>query len=394
MRETLLYFPLIFILAGLLKDINGNVLRQYLIIQRLGVGEHKICSMSEENKFQYHNDHVLLGENRRANRSVAFSRRELIDQSIKKLNVSGGPFMDLTAKFGFRKVFCSPGGCPDLIDLLNSVLPKGEAIIETLYSFSPKDIGEADVNCLAVFDYYGKDQFNRLIAVEILDTPIVNFGTRNHFYACKAQQAFREAKRDTEYESIKVLSFQFLAFTPINLEPYLEQYPDPIIAYRNMNKSDRDHPVHNPMEEISIITIPLKGSDGVEVQPTRENEYLYLLNHLKDFESVPPYFAKGRFEVLFNRANIEKLSFGEAYKYLTALEKKKLRQLESNYLEVDTERNVREMIVQNTYESTMRRCRIEFATSLVTETDLDWEQIADWTGLTQSEVAGLVPGGL
>lgn len=335
--------------------------------------------MSEIKREEFPYNKPMSGHVRPVKAGKSFSKAP-IDQVIKDIRGAAKPFIDIKKKFGFRKAFCTAEGAPDLIELLNSVLRKGEPPIEQLYPFSIHDIGQADAECLAVYDFYGRDQLGRVIAVDMQDEPLLNIKFRSNYYACRALKALCLSEFDCEYDPARVLSFLFVG-DRVDIQP-----GSPVVRhYIQADEVDK----RNQISGITITTIEL-GHLELNSRDLREKDtYLYLLKQMGSLTRVPDQFLDEKFRPLFERVQIDRFKYGEAFRYLTHLKSEELKFLEMTHRETKTARFVKELIAKRTTEHVKTACKEGFANTLMAYTDFGIEEIAELTGLPVEKVSDL-----
>lgn len=303
-----------------------------------------------------------------------------IDRVIQDIRGGENPFVDIKKKFGFRRAFCTADGVPELIGLLNSVIRKGEPLIEQLYPFSVHDIGQADAECLAVYDFYGKDQLGRVIAVDMQDDPVLNIKFRSNYYACRALKALCLSQFDYEYDQVGVLSFLFIG-DRLDIRP-----GSPVVRhYIQADEVDKKSQIGG----ITLTTVELGYFDIRSGDIAEKDTYLYLLKRMGSLTSVPGRFAGERFRSLFDRVRIDHFKYGEAFRYLAHLKAEELKFLEITHHEIKTARFVKELTTKRTTEKVKAACKEEFANTLMAYTNFDIEQVAKLTGLPVEKVSDL-----
>lgn len=210
-----------------------------------------------------------------------------------------GVYADLLLDLTFKKAFN-----PDtrnkicLIALLNAVL-EGEisAPIRDVHSRNKEYSGGSNENRISIFDLHCIDSTGRRFIVEVQLAKMTNIVNRAIFYSSQAVVLQGERGRGYHYDLDPVITVVFMDFGIFDDSEYV----------RCAKFRDRGGKVLSDTLCIALVEIP-KFKKSLEELRTPLDKGLYALKNIKNLREMPPGYAGGSFELLFQTAKLAKLT--------------------------------------------------------------------------------------
>jgi predicted transposase/invertase (TIGR01784 family) len=217
------------------------------------------------------------------------------------------PFTD----FGFKKIFGEEASKPQLLDFLNSLLPKAHI---TDLSFKDKEKqGNNDEERKVIFDIYCDTNKGEKIIVELQKAKQNYFKDRTVFYSTfPIQEQAERGQWNYELKAvycIGILDFKFNDYTEI---PPKEE------VIHTVELKDQNNKIFYKKLRFVYLEMPhfLKKENELE---TRLDKWLYFIKHLEDFQDIPTMFSDEIFTEAFRKAEIANYNQDERYDYEQSL---------------------------------------------------------------------------
>ena len=215
------------------------------------------------------------------------------------------PFTD----FGFKKLFGEEASKPLLIDFLQNLLP--ELNIISLSFLDKELLGRTEFDRKAIYDIYCETANGERVIIELQKVKQNYFKDRSVYYASFPIQ--EQAQRgEWNYRLEPVYCIGILDF---------------VFEDKESNKADVIHYVqlknqHNQVfyDKLKYVYIEMPKFKKKETElVSRLDKWLYFIQHLEDFDSIPGLFNDIIFSQAFEKAEIAKYNDIELRSYQQSL---------------------------------------------------------------------------
>ena len=307
------------------------------------------------------------------------------------------PFTD----FGFKKIFGEEASKPLLIDFLNALLPEKSKIVNLTFK-NGEQLGRTEIERKAVYDIYCENESGEKFIVELQKAKQNYFIERTIYYATfpikeQAEKGYWNFNLKAVY-CIGILDFTF--------DDY-ENEPEKTEVVHTIKLKNQHGKVF--YDKLTFIYLEMPNFTMAEIElKTRLDKWLYFIKHLEDFENIPTIFKDEVFTQAFEKAELAKFDDVELdnYEYSLkvfrdnknvfdyAMENAQREGMQVGYLEgkikgkLEGEKQGKlEGEIKGKLEGE-RSGKLEIAKNMK-QKGLSVKDIADFTGLTENEIAEL-----
>lgn len=218
------------------------------------------------------------------------------------------PFTD----FGFKKIFGEEASKPLLLDFLNALLPKKDRIIELSFR-NTEQLGHGDLDRKAIFDIYCENEVGERFIVELQKAKQNYFKERTIYYSTFPIREQAE-KGLWDYDLKAVYCIGILDFTFDNYESEPERSE---VVHTIKLKNQNGEVFYDKLTYIYLEMPNFKQKE--DELSTRLDKWLYFIQHLEDFQSVPTIFKDEIFTQAFEKAELAKFNQLEMDSYENSL---------------------------------------------------------------------------
>jgi len=212
--------------------------------------------------------------------------------------------------FGFKRLFGEEANKDLLIDFLNTFLPEKHRI-KTLEFRNTEQLGIIALDRRAVFDIYCEAENGERFIVEMQKARQRWFKDRALFYA--AFPIREQAPQGTIDR--KVWNFELKAVYLIAILDFeYDQNEERRKLQRNIQLKDQDGDLFFDKLELIFLQMPLFTKTESELE-TRRDKWLYFLQNLESFASIPAIFREPIFEQALATAEIAAMNKDELLLY-------------------------------------------------------------------------------
>ena len=214
--------------------------------------------------------------------------------------------------FGFKKIFGEEASKPQLIDFLNSLLPKKDKIV-TLTFKNNEQLGTTELDRKAIYDIYCENDKGEKFIVELQKAKQNYFKERTIYYSTFPIREQAE-KGEWNYNLTAVYCIGILDFTfnDYDTEQEKSEYLHTIKLKNQNGKVFYD--------KLTYVYLEMPNFAKTEIDlVTRLDKWLYFIKHLEDFQNIPAIFSDEVFEQAFEKAELSKLGQAELDKYESSL---------------------------------------------------------------------------
>ena len=214
--------------------------------------------------------------------------------------------------FGFKKIFGEEASKPQLIDFLNSLLPKKDKIV-TLTFKNNEQLGTTELDRKAIYDIYCENDKGEKFIVELQKAKQNYFKERTIYYSTFPIREQAE-KGEWNYNLTAVYCIGILDFTFNDYETEKEknEYLHTIKLKNQNGKVFYD--------KLTYLYLEMPNFSKTESElATRLDKWLYFIKYLEDFQDIPTIFSDEVFEQAFEKAELSKLGQTELDKYENSL---------------------------------------------------------------------------
>ena len=217
------------------------------------------------------------------------------------------PFTD----FGFKKLFGEEASKPMLIDFLNSLLPESNIVDLT---FKDKEqLGNTDQDRKAIYDIYCENEKGEKFIVELQKAKQKYFKDRTIYYSTFPIREQAE-KGEWNYQLKAVYCIGVLDFT---FDDY-DNEPERNEVIHIVQLKDQHNRVF--FDKLKYVYLEMPNFKKTEEElKTRLDEWLYFIQNLEDFQTIPAIFEDEIFIQAFEKAEIAKYSESEFNEYQQSL---------------------------------------------------------------------------
>jgi predicted transposase/invertase (TIGR01784 family) len=223
-----------------------------------------------------------------------------------------GLYINLLTDFGFKRVF---GIKEVMIHFLNSVLPV-EGGITDLYYANTERLGITCGERKAIYDLYCTTKNGEHIIVELQAIYQEYFKDRILFYIARLIQEQARKGPDWDFKLAHIYSINILDFC-LDGKPEKEIQDGKYISYVQL--IDRD--THKLFyDKLTIVFIELPGFTK-ELNQLKDflEQWIYIIRHLHEFDNIPEALRNEIFEIVFQEAEIARMTTQQVTKYFKDL---------------------------------------------------------------------------
>ncbi|NJN49564.1 MAG: hypothetical protein HC805_07095 [Alkalinema sp. RL_2_19] len=214
-------------------------------------------------------------------------------------------YMNPMTSFGFSRLFCTESNQDLLIDFLNTILPFEHRVRRLTYRTREVD-GTVIIDCQPVLHVDCETDRGEKIVVEMQRAKHNFFGTRRAYY-----DSFPLHQPTIEHGSRNQLSAMYtlgvLGFV------FCEHKDDPAIMHVVNLEAPLGQGLQGKVQSI-YLQLPKFTKTIAQIDQPFE-QWLFLLNHLYDFDEPPAALQTGIFRRVFEVADIQQFSPSERQSY-------------------------------------------------------------------------------
>ena len=279
------------------------------------------------------------------------------------------PFTD----FGFKKIFGEEASKPLLIDFLNALLPPHRQVAQLSFK-NAEQLGRTDADRKAIYDIYCENERGEKFIVELQKAKQNYFKERTVFYATfPIQEQAERGGWDFNLKAvycIGILDFRF--------DDYRTEAEKHEVLHTIQLKNQHGRPFY---DKLTYLYLEMPNFTLAENQlQTRLDQWLYFIQHLEDFQSIPAIFNDGVFAQAFEKAEIANFGPQEMDRYQDSL--KVYRDL-NNVIDTAFSEGVQEGLLEGEKKRTLEIAKALKAGGAALEL------IMSATGLTAAEINAL-----
>ncbi len=214
------------------------------------------------------------------------------------------PFTD----FGFKKIFGEEASKPLLIDFLNALLPAHSQVADLSFK-NGEQLGAGIIDRKAIFDIYCEAQNGEKFIVELQKAKQNYFKDRTVFYSTFPIREQAE-KGIWNFELKAVYCIGILDFT---FDDYEEVPAKDDVVHTIKLKNQWGTVFYDKLTYIYLEMPNFKlGEDELQ---TRLDKWLFFIQHLEDFQSIPAIFKDAVFEEAFEKAALAQMDSEDQDRY-------------------------------------------------------------------------------
>lgn len=271
------------------------------------------------------------------------------------------PFTD----FGFKKIFGEEASKPLLLDFLNALLPLANRITDLTFK-NTEQLGQSDLDRKAIYDIYCENEVGEKFIVELQKAKQNYFKERTIYYSTFPIRDQAE-KGGWNYNLKAVYCIGILDFT---FDDY-ESEPEKSEVVHTIKLKNQNGKVF--YDKLTYIYLEMPNFKLKEDElNSRLDKWLYFIQHLEDFESVPTIFKDEVFVQAFEKAELAKFGPAEMDSYENSL--KIYRDLKG--------------VIDTAFDDGKRERNLELA-KLMRKENEPIEKRIKYTGLTREEIERL-----
>lgn len=218
------------------------------------------------------------------------------------------PFTD----FGFKKIFGEEASKPLLLDFLNALLPQQNKISNLSFK-NTEQLGQTDLDRKAIYDIYCENENCEKFIVELQKAKQNYFKERTVYYSTFPIREQAE-KGEWNYNLKAVYCVGILDFT---FDDY-DNEPDKSEVLHTIKLKNQNGKVFYEKLTYIYLEMPNFHKKEAELQ-TRLDKWLYFINNLEDFQTIPTIFKDEVFYQAFEKAELAKLGQVELDSYENSL---------------------------------------------------------------------------
>jgi len=279
------------------------------------------------------------------------------------------PFTD----FGFKKIFGEEANKHLLIDFLNALLPQENKIIDLSFK-NIEQLGQSDSDRKAIYDIYCENEVGEKFIVELQKARQNYFKERTIYYSTFPIREQAE-KGEWNYNLKAVYCIGILDFT---FDDYENEPEKSEVVHTIKLKNQNGKTFYDKLTYIYLEMPNFKLAEN-ELH-SRLDKWLFFIQHLEDFQTIPSIFADEIFTSAFEKAELAKFGQDELDSYENSL--KVYRDLKG-VIDTAFDEGKFEGKIEGKNEG-----KIEMAKLMLGEGE-PIDKIARYTGLTLQEIANL-----
>ncbi|MEX8549037.1 MAG: Rpn family recombination-promoting nuclease/putative transposase [Mucilaginibacter sp.] len=218
------------------------------------------------------------------------------------------PFTD----FGFKKIFGEEASKPLLIDFLNALLPQTNKIANLSFK-NTEQLGQTDSDRKAIYDIYCENENGEKLIVELQKAKQNYFRERTVFYSTFPIREQAE-KGNWNYNLKAVYCIGILDF---KFDDY-ETEPEKSEVVHTIKLKNQNGKVFYDKLTYIYLEMPNFKKTEEELQ-TRLDQWLYFIQNLEDFQTIPAIFKDEIFSQAFEKAELANLDHTDLDNYENSL---------------------------------------------------------------------------
>ncbi|WP_299290548.1 Rpn family recombination-promoting nuclease/putative transposase [uncultured Mucilaginibacter sp.] len=218
------------------------------------------------------------------------------------------PFTD----FGFKKIFGEEASKPLLLDFLNALLPQTNKIANLSFK-NTEQLGQTDSDRKAIYDIYCENENGEKFIVELQKAKQNYFRERTVFYSTFPIREQAE-KGNWNYNLKAVYCIGILDF---KFDDY-ENEPEKSEVVHTIKLKNQNGKVFYDKLTYIYLEMPNFKKTEEELQ-TRLDQWLYFIQNLEDFQTIPAIFKDEIFSQAFEKAELAKLGHPDLDNYENSL---------------------------------------------------------------------------
>ncbi len=209
--------------------------------------------------------------------------------------------------FGFKKIFGEEASKPQLIDFLNSLLPKKDSIVSLTFK-NNEQLGTTESDRKAIYDIYCENEKGEKFIVELQKAKQNYFKERTIYYSTFPIR--EQAERGECLPAGQAGNYNLRALYCVGI---LDFKFDDYETASERNKYLHTIKLKNQKgkvfyDKLTYVYLEMPNFNKTETQlETRLDKWLYFIKHLEDFQNIPTIFADEVFEKAFEKAELSKL---------------------------------------------------------------------------------------
>lgn len=218
------------------------------------------------------------------------------------------PFTD----FGFKKIFGEEASKPLLLDFLNALLPQQNKISNLSFK-NTEQLGQTDLDRKAIYDIYCENENGEKFIVELQKAKQNYFKERTVYYSTFPIREQAE-KGEWNYNLKAVYCVGILDFTFDDYKTVQEK-TEVVHTIKLKNQNGKVF-----YEKLTYIYLEMPNFHKTEAElETRLDKWLYFIQNLEDFQTIPAMFKDDIFNQAFEKAELAKLGHSELDSYENSL---------------------------------------------------------------------------
>ena len=218
------------------------------------------------------------------------------------------PFTD----FGFKKIFGEEASKPLLLDFLNALLPENDKIVALSFK-NNEQLGQTEFDRKAIYDIYCENEKGEKFIVELQKAKQNYFKERTVYYSTFPIQEQAE-RGEWNYNLKAVYCIGILDFT---FDDYENEPEKNEVIHTIKLKNQYGKTFYNKLTYI-YLEMPNFKKKEADLE-TRLDKWLYFVQHLEDFQTIPSIFNDDVFSRAFAKAEIAKFGPAELDNYESSL---------------------------------------------------------------------------
>jgi predicted transposase/invertase (TIGR01784 family) len=279
------------------------------------------------------------------------------------------PFTD----FGFKKIFGEEASKPLLIDFLNTLLPANNQIVNLSFK-NVEQLGQTDFDRKAIYDIFCENEKGESFIVELQKSKQNYFKERTIYYSTFPIRDQAD-KGEWNYNLKAVYCIGILDFTFDDYDSDKERN-NVVHTIKLRNQLGKTF-----YDKLTYIYLEMPNFKKTESElASRLDQWLYFIQHLEDFQSIPVIFQDSIFVQAFEKAELAKYGSVDLDSYENSL--KIYRDLKG-VIDTAFDDGKLEGVVEGRIEE-----KKEIAKTLKAM-GADWNMIISATGLSKAEIDAL-----
>jgi len=271
------------------------------------------------------------------------------------------PFTD----FGFKKIFGEEASKPLLIDFLNALLPQAKKIVNLSFK-NTEQLGQTDADRKAIYDIYCENEIGEKFIVELQKAKQNYFKERTIYYSTFPIREQAE-KGEWNYSLKAVYCVGILDFTFDDYENETEK-SEVVHTIKLKNQNGKIF-----YDKLTYVYLEMPNFNKTENSlNSRLDKWLFFINNLEDFQSIPTIFTDEIFKKAFEKAELATFDQEDLDSYENSL--KIYRDLKG--------------VIDNAFDEGKLEGKTEMA-KLMKQDGEALEKIERYTGLSKNEIEKL-----